>query len=110
MIKKIDNENVGLRLDKYLTEELNESRNLILKNIKSGNIVVNKNIVKGGYLLKLNDEVSVGDLTVNTSVVAENIPLDICYEDDYIMVVNKPSGMVVHPGNGNYSSTLVNAL
>ena len=110
MIKKIDNENVGLRLDKYLTEELKESRNLILKNIKSGNILVNNNIVKGGYLLKLNDEVNVGDLTVDTSVVGEDIPLDIRYEDDYIMVVNKPSGMVVHPGNGNYSSTLVNAL
>lgn len=110
MIKKIDNENIGLRLDKYLTEELKESRNLILKNIKSGNILVNNNIVKGGYLLKLNDEVSVGDLTIDTSVVAEDIPLDICYEDDYIMIVNKPSGMVVHPGNGNYSSTLVNAL
>lgn len=110
MIKKIDSENVGLRLDKYLTEELKESRNLILKNIKSGNILVNKTIVKGGYLLKLDDEVSVGKLTVDTSVVAENIPLDICYEDEYIMVVNKPSGMVVHPGNGNYSSTLVNAL
>lgn len=98
------------RLDLYLVGELNESRNFILKNIKSGNILVNDCIVKGGYLLKTNDKILIKDLKVDTSVKAEDIKIDILYEDDYIMVVNKKSGMVVHPGNGNYSHTLVNAL
>ena len=110
MEKIIDSDNIDKRLDMYLSNELNESRSLILKNIKNGNIKVNNNIVKGGYLLRLNDVVSIGDLKVDTSVKAESIPLDILYEDEDIMVVNKPSGMVVHPGNGNYSGTLVNAL
>ena len=106
----IENENVSKRLDIFLSEYLNESRNFILKNIKNGNILVNNSIVKGGYSLKLNDEISIGKLKIDTTVKAEEIPLDILYEDDDIMVVNKKSGMVVHPGNGNYSHTLVNAL
>ena len=107
---KINNENEGKRLDLYLTEILDESRNFILKNIKSGNILVNGNIVKGGYSLKENDKIIIKDLTVDTSINKEDIPLDILYEDNDIIVVNKKSGMVVHPGNGNYSHTLVNAL
>lgn len=98
------------RLDVYLTEVLEESRNFILKNIKSGNIKVNNNIVKGGYLLKENDVIEIGNLKVDTTIKSENIDINILYEDDYIIVVNKKSGMVVHPGNGNYSNTLVNAL
>ena len=111
MEKVIVSENDNLkRLDVYLTEYTKESRNFILKNIKNGNILVNGNIVKGGYTLKENDVIEIGDLKVDTSIVGENIPLDILYEDNDIMVVNKKSGMVVHPGNGNYSGTLVNAL
>lgn len=111
MEKVIVSENDNLkRLDVYLTEYTKESRNFILKNIKNGNILVNGNIVKGGYSLKTNDVIEIGDLKVDTSIVGENIPLDILYEDNDIMVVNKKSGMVVHPGNGNYSGTLVNAL
>ena len=98
------------RLDVFLTEELNESRNFISKNIKNGNITVNDEIVKNGYSLKENDVIKIKDLTVDTSVKAEEIPLDILYEDEDIIVVNKKSGMVVHPGNGNRSGTLVNAL
>ena len=98
------------RLDVYLTEVLEESRNFILKNIKSGNIKVNNNIVKGGYLLKENDVIEIGNLKVDTTIKSEKIDINILYEDDYIIVVNKKSGMVVHPGNGNYSNTLVNAL
>ena len=98
------------RLDIFLTENIEESRNFILKNIKNGNIKVNGNDVKGGYSLRVGDVVSVGDLKVDTSIKAEDIPVEILYEDDYIIVVNKKSGMVVHPGNGNYSHTLVNAL
>ncbi len=98
------------RLDVFLTEYTNESRNFILKNIKSGNILVNDEKVKGGYIIKTNDVIKIGSLKVDTEIKAENIPLDILYEDDDILVVNKKSGMVVHPGNGNYSHTLVNAL
>ena len=98
------------RLDVFVTEYTNESRNFILKNIKSGNILVNDEKVKGGYIIKTNDVIKIGSLKVDTEIKAENIPLDILYEDDDILVVNKKSGMVVHPGNGNYSHTLVNAL
>ncbi len=106
----VKNNDVSKRLDVFLTEELNESRNFISKNIKNGNITVNDETVKNGYSLKENDVIKIKDLTVDTSVKAEEIPLDILYEDDDIIVVNKKSGMVVHPGNGNYTGTLVNAL
>ena len=98
------------RLDIFLTENTDESRNFLLKNIKSGKITVNDKIVKGGYTLKVGDKIKIGDLSIDTTVKGEQIPLDILYEDEYIMVVNKKSGMVVHPGNGNTSGTLVNAL
>ena len=101
---------VSKRLDLFLTEELGESRNFISKNIKNGNITVNGEIVKNGYALRESDVINIKDLTVDTSIKAEEIPLDILYEDEDIIVVNKRSGMVVHPGNGNYSGTLVNAL
>ena len=106
----IKNEDSLKRLDVYLTSVLSESRNFISKNIKNGNITVNQKQVKGGYLLKENDVVRIKDLTIDTSVKAEDIPIEILYEDDDIIVVNKKSGMVVHPGNGNTSHTLVNAL
>jgi len=98
------------RLDIYLTSVLDESRNFISKNIKNGNILLNNKIVKGGYLLKENDKITISDLSVDTSVLPEDIKIDIMYEDDDIIVVNKKSGMVVHPGNGNWNHTLVNAL
>ncbi len=106
----IDEKDNLKRLDIFLTEYTHESRNFILKNIKSGNILVNNEKVKGGYIIKTNDVIKIGSLKVDTEIKAENIPLDILYEDDDILVVNKKSGMVVHPGNGNYSHTLVNAL
>ena len=100
----------GKRLDVFLTSVISESRNFILKNIKNGNIKVNNETVKGGYIVKENDNITIGDLTVDTTVKPENIDINILYEDDDIIVVNKKSGMVVHPGNGNSSHTLVNAL
>ena len=106
----VEKENELKRLDVFLVSNLNESRNFILKNIKNGNITVNDNIVKGGYSLKEGDIIKIKDLTIDTSVKAEDIDINILYEDDDIIVVNKKSGMVVHPGNGNYSKTLVNAL
>ena len=107
---RISKEDESKRLDVYLTSILGESRNFIIKNIKNGNILVNNKTVKGGYSLKENDVVSVKDLTVDTTVKPENIDIEVLYEDDYIIVVNKKSGMVVHPGNGNHEHTLVNAL
>ncbi|MGM9878268.1 MAG: RluA family pseudouridine synthase [Bacilli bacterium] len=108
-IEVLDEDNLT-RLDVYLTSIIGESRNFIIKNIKNGNIKVNSNLVKGGYLIKSGDIIEINDLTIDTSVKKEDIPLDILYEDDHIIVVNKKSGMVVHPGNGNHEHTLVNAL
>ena len=98
------------RLDQFLTEKLETSRSQITKHIKDGNILVNGNVVKPGYTLKLDDVISVGDLNNKNDIVGEDIKLDIVYEDDYVLVVNKPTNMVVHPANGNYHGTLVNAL
>lgn len=106
----VSEENINKRLDLFLCDSLSESRNFISKNIKNGNIKVNGNIVKSGYPLKNGDEITIEDLTVDTTVKAEDIPLEILYEDNDIIVVNKKSGMVVHPGNGNHEHTLVNAL
>ncbi len=107
---KIKKSDVGLRLDNFLAVHLKESRSFITKHIKLGNIKINDEKVKPGYLLKENDEVFIGELNEETDVIGENIPLDIYYEDEYLMVINKPTGMVVHPAPGNYSHTLVNAL
>lgn len=98
------------RLDVFLAENLNVSRSNITKHIKLKDVLVNNESVKSGYLLKEGDVVSFDKWHESTDVLAENIPLDIYYEDDEIMVINKKSGMVVHPGSGNYTGTLVNAL
>lgn len=101
----------NIRIDKYLMEELGYSRSKIQRMIESNAILVNESEVKNSYVLKLNDEIDVNDeYSEEVDIVAENIPLDIYYEDDYLLVVNKPSGMVVHPGAGNFTGTLVNAL
>ncbi len=107
---KIKKEESKLRLDIFLTNLLKENRSLVNKHIKLGNILVNKNNVKSGYILKENDIVEIGNLKEETDIKGEFIPLDIYYEDEYLIIVNKPSGMVVHPAAGNYSHTLVNAL
>ena len=108
-IKVIDND--GIRLDKYLMEKLDVSRSKVQKLIDSKNILVNGEVSKSGYFVKLDDNIEILSMEDDKyDIVAENIPLDIVYEDDYLLVVNKPSGMVVHPGNGNYNHTLVNAL
>ncbi len=106
----VTKENELKRLDIFINEELDTTRSKITKNIKEGNILVNNLKVKTGYLLKENDEVTIKSLYVDTKLKPENIKLDIVYEDDYLLVVNKPSGMVVHPANGNYHNTLVNGL
>lgn len=101
----------NIRIDKYLITELNISRNKIQKLIDNNQILVNNKKVKANYILKENDIINVLDITEEKiDIKPENIPLDIVYEDDYLLVVNKPSGMVVHPAIGNYNNTLVNAL
>ena len=107
---KIKEENSNIRLDNYLTSIIDTSRSNITKHIKDGTIKVNDKEVKPGYLLRLGDIISYNEWNESTLVEKENIPLDIYYEDDDVMVVYKKSGMVVHPGNGNYHGTLVNAL
>lgn len=108
-IKVIEND--GIRLDKYLIEKLSLSRSKIQKLIDNDNILVNGKKQKSSYVLKLDDLIEIiSTESEYTDILAEDIPLDIVYEDEYLLVVNKPSGMVVHPGCGNYSHTLVNAL
>lgn len=102
-----------LRVDKFLVAHLpNVSRNRIQQAAEAGCILVNGNPVKSNYRVKPADVVSVvmDRPRYENEVIAENIPLDIVYEDDTLLVVNKPAGLVVHPGHGNYSGTLVNAL
>lgn len=106
-----DNDKLN-RLDKYLSNELDDlSRTQIQNLIKDGNVTVNDKQVKANYILNLNDEiiVSIPD-PVDLDIKKEDIPLDIYYEDEDVIVINKPSGMVVHPALGNYSGTVVNAL
>lgn len=107
---KIKEENSNIRLDNYMTSIIDTSRSNITKHIKDGTIKVNDKEVKPGYLLRLGDIISYNEWNESTLVEKENIPLDIYYEDEDVMVVYKKSGMVVHPGNGNYHGTLVNAL
>ncbi|MBR3161252.1 MAG: RluA family pseudouridine synthase [Bacilli bacterium] len=100
-----------LRIDKYLMSKLDISRSKIKRMIDTGNILVNDKMVKASYILKLDDEIYYNDdYTEEVDIEAQDIPLDIVYEDKYLLVVNKKSGMVVHPGSGNYKDTLVNAL
>ncbi|MFA8449994.1 MAG: RluA family pseudouridine synthase [Bacteroidales bacterium] len=102
-----------LRIDKFLLYHIaNASRNKIQQAARAGNVLVNGKVVKQNFKVKPDDVVSVV-MTYpprEVEIIPENIPLDIVYEDDDIVVVNKPSGMVVHPGFGNFTGTLLNAL
>ena len=102
-----------LRVDKFLMNFIeNATRNKIQAAAKEGNIWVNQKPVKSNYKVKAGDKVQVmfEHPPYENLLVPEDIPLDIIYEDEVLLVVNKPAGMVVHPGHGNYSGTLVNAL
>jgi 23S rRNA pseudouridine1911/1915/1917 synthase len=102
-----------LRVDKFLMNKVeNATRNKIQKSAKEGNIFVNDIAVKSNYKVKPNDVITVlfEHPPYEYLLVPEDIPIDIVYEDDDVLVVNKPAGMVVHPGHGNYSGTLINAL
>ena len=109
---QVDEEYNGIRIDKYLSILFKDkSRSYLQGIIEQGNIMVNNKHVKSNYKLKISDEITV-DMpnTTDIKVKPEAIPLEILYEDNDILVVNKPKGMVVHPAAGNYSGTLVNAL
>lgn len=111
MTNLIINESNGTRVDSYLIDELGISRSKIQKLIKTGGIKVNGSEVKSSYTLKTGDEVTIDeiipeDMTVNP----EKMDLDIVYEDDEVIIINKKNGVVVHPGVGNRSKTLVNGL
>ena len=102
-----------LRVDKFLVDHLqNASRNRIQQAAEAGCILVNGKAVKSNYRVKPADVVSVvmDRPRYENEIIAEDIPLDIVYEDADVLVVNKPAGLVVHPGHGNWTGTLVNAL
>ncbi|MGB2398107.1 MAG: RluA family pseudouridine synthase [Flavobacteriaceae bacterium] len=102
-----------LRVDKYLMNRIeNATRNKIQQAAKAGSIFVNDTPVKSNYKVKGGDVIRVlfGHPPYENLLVPEDLPIDIVYEDDTVIVINKQAGMVVHPGHGNYSGTLINAL
>ena len=108
----VTEEESGERLDKYLSGLMPEvSRSFLQKLLKQGQVTVNNKEVKANYIIKEKDVI---DLTipkaVEPEIMPENIPLDILYEDEDVLVVNKPKNMVVHPAPGHYTGTLVNAI
>lgn len=103
-------DNNQVRIDKYLMNNTDISRSKIQKMIDNGYILVNNKNVKASYVVKDGDIITLDDYEEDIDILPQNIPLDIVYEDEYLLIVNKPSGMVVHPAPGNYKDTLVNAL
>ena len=108
----VEKEFSGNRVDKFLSEQFPDlSRSYILKFIKDGHVTANGKIVKANYKLNALDTLALDKPELQEpDIVPENIPIDILYEDEDILIVNKPKGMVVHPSAGHYSGTLVNAL
>ncbi|WP_257656872.1 RluA family pseudouridine synthase [Parapedobacter lycopersici] len=109
----VDKGQALLRIDKFLMNRVeNASRNRIQNAITAGSVLVNNQPIKASYKVKPLDVISVvlPHPPRDTEVYPEDIPLDILYEDDDLLIVNKPAGMVVHPGFNNYTGTLVNAL
>ncbi|MCX7994260.1 MAG: RluA family pseudouridine synthase [candidate division WOR-3 bacterium] len=110
--RKVSEKQWGTRLDQYLyISGIGLSRSLIQKLIKQKKVLVNNKPVKCSYRVKEGDEVyAVFELQTSAEIKPENIPLDIVYEDDDIIVVNKPKGIIVHPARGHFEHTMVNAL
>ena len=108
----VSEEGAGMRLDQFLAKELTEvSRSFLQKQIKEQSVLVNRKTAKAGIKLNPSDKVQITlKPPKELRIEAENIPLDILYEDEDIIVINKPKQMVVHPAPGHYSGTVVNAL
>ena len=107
----VTEEDAGKRLDSYLSEWVSSSRNAIQHQIENGFVLVNGKEVKPNYKVRVGDEISLFTQdAVPVDIEPEDIPLDIVYEDEDVLVINKPRGMVVHPAPGNESGTLVNAV
>lgn len=109
---QVDSAYAGERIDKYLAEVMSDySRSFLQKQLKDGNVIVNGKRAKASLKVAEDDEVCISiPENKEPDIVPEDIPLDILYEDQQLLVVNKPKGMVVHPSAGHYSQTLVNAL
>lgn len=107
----VEEKEANVRIDQYLSQKLDLSRSKIQKLIKEDKVLVNEKRVNASYLIKENDEISVDDhLDYSLDIKGEQIELNVVYEDEYLLIVNKESGMVVHPAAGNFEHTLVNAL
>ncbi|WP_304942226.1 RluA family pseudouridine synthase [Vallitalea guaymasensis] len=108
----IEAEDAGMRIDKFISDRMPDySRSFIQKLIKENDLTVNNNEIKSNYKLKAGDEINIViPEPKELDIVAEDIPLDIVYEDKDVILVNKPQGMVVHPAPGHYTGTLVNAI
>lgn len=109
----VDKNQEPLRIDKFLLiYRQNSSRNKISQTCRAGNVVVNGNAVKQNYRVKPGDQISVllAHPPRENVIIPQDIPINIIYEDDDLVVVDKEAGMVVHPGFGNWDGTLVNAL
>lgn len=112
LVFKIEEQNIGTRLDAFLSERVEgQSRSYIQKLIEQEQVLVNGKVSKSNYKLRIDDkvEINIPD-PVPLKVKAEEIALNIVYEDEDVIVINKPQGMVVHPAHGNYTGTIVNAL
>ena len=106
----VEENNVEKRLDHFVSENTDISRSQVTKLIKEGSILVNGKKTKTGYMTRLNDEILVEFTSQEMETKPEKMDLDIVYEDEDVIVVNKANGVVVHPAPGNYTGTLVNGL
>jgi len=109
----VDKGQEPLRIDKFLINRLEgATRNKLQQSINSGMVLVNNKEIRSNYKVKPNDEIIVYSDSdpEQTEVIPQKMPLNIVFEDDWVMVINKPVGMVVHPGSGNYSGTLLNGV
>ena len=101
----------NIRIDKYLSNQTNYSRTTIDKMLKENLITVNNKIVKPSYKVSIDDQIELPDnYQEELNIKPAKMDIEIVYEDDDLMIINKPSGLVVHPGAGNYDNTLVNGL
>ena len=111
-MRKVVSDKENVRIDKYLASILDYSREYIQKLIEAKLVYVNAKLVRASYQVCLGDEIIINEEKLKNDKIIKPVKmdLDIVYEDEYLMVINKPSGLVVHPGSGNYNNTLVNGL